>query len=561
MNEDKAEIDLIEPPIVVSEVDKDKFLFYLAGQVPVAVSQFAEDCTESEPEVKNTLNSRFQNEIKLDHTGFLTLTDAARSNILSFANPLISDAVAAQKRGKSIVEDGDYKDAIEHYRHAESLFSEAESRLGAVGDVPEKLTRRLESVRDTHDSIQKKAVNDVLTHRKFVGEQHEEKGDDAMHNNEFAEAVDEFEDAVDAFKEAKAAVEKYNSQLLSPDSSGLDQSPIESRIDGLRRKLEAAKDRVETDLDPDTSSSQKEDKAQSENTESQSGTEEESTELSNAEAVADSDSAAPSADNQSRAELISELQELDREWSEIDRKLLYSISDYHPDDFEEEFGSVDAALIEAGVIDEPGEDKESDNHSESTSAETDDEFEQALVDAGVIDEPGEGKETETTSQESNSTGDSPDPDDFAAISDMQPNKRFSGELAIKLESESYAGAKKDAAFEVTDASGETVRLDFWSKHGLDIPESTGTWYVMKELRLQQWEKDGETNRNLSSSRDTQWRQIGNDDSTGSRNSEDDQAKATGTASQSESATETQEASDESGGMLGSIVSEFDDDLV
>ena len=158
--------------------------------------------------------------------------------------------------------------------------------------------------------------------------------------------------------------------------------------------------------------------------------------------------------------------------------------------------------------------------------------------------------------------DTPNPDDFAAISDMQPNKRYSDELAIKLETESYAGAKKDAAFEVTDASGEAVRLDFWSKHGLEIPESTGTWYVMKELRLKQWEKDGETNRNLSSSRDTQWRQIGHDDSTGSQNSEDNQANATETSSRSESATENQEeASDESGGMLGSIVSEFDDDLV
>lgn len=334
MNEDKAEIDLVEPPIHISEVDKDEFLFYLAGRVPVAVSQFAEDCTETELGVKNTLNSRFQNEIKLDHTGFLTLTDAARSNILSFANPLISDAVAAQKRGKSIVEDGDYKDAIEHYQHAESLFSEAESRLGAVGDVPDKLTRRLESVRDTHDSIQKKAVNDVLTHRKFVGEQHEEKGDDAMHNSEFAKAVDEFEDAVGAFQEAKAAVEKYNSHLLSPDSSGLDQSPIERRIDGLERKLEAAKRKVETDLGSDKLSSQKEDKAQSVNTDSQPGPEEERPELSNSEAVNENDSVPPSADDQYRAELIAELQELDQEWSEIDRKLLHSVSDYHPDDFE-----------------------------------------------------------------------------------------------------------------------------------------------------------------------------------------------------------------------------------
>lgn len=727
MNEDKAEIDLVEPPIYISEVEKDKFLFYLAGRVPVAVSQFAEDCTETELGVKNILNSRFQNEVKLDHTGFLTLTDAARSDILSFANPLISDAVAAQKRGKEIVEDGDYKDAIEHYQHAESLFSAAESRLEEVGDVPEKLTRRLESVRDTHDRIQKKVVNDVVTHRNFIAEQHEEKGDDAMQNGSYTDAADEFESAVNALVEAKDAVETYNTQLLSADSSRLDISKIERRIQALDRKANRAKKNLSEDGNSNSRELSQQQSDQSKSSRSSSSAVEEETQVSQ-----------PSIDNQARGNLIEILRELHERLGEVPNttELVYH-TDRSPNEYYQEFGGWEEALDAAGIdkeeamineiervadkigrvpkstdmdehssysgsnyssyfdswttaleqADLPDEivsskedrreeiletirslheslgrlpkgtdlqnnqnlsqqevtstfgswdealeaadiDKEqllieelqrvaeevggrpkttdmnhigqhsagmynkffgswgdaiaaadlgdsstqaqtddqttkSSTHSESTSTETDDdEFEQALVDAGIIDELGEGKETETTSERSNSTIDTPNPDDFAAISDMQPNKRHSDEIAIKLETESYAGAKKDAAFEVTDASGEIVRLDFWSKHGLDIPESTGTWYVMEELRLKQWENDGETNRNLSSSRDTQWRQIGNDDSKGSLNSEDDQAKATEATSQSESATETQEeASDESGGMLGSIVSEFDDDLV
>jgi hypothetical protein len=52
-----------------------------------------------------------------------------------------------------------------------------------------------------------------------------------------------------------------------------------------------------------------------------------------------------------RDELISELHELAEDWDTIDRKLLYSIGDHHPDEYDEAFGSVDAALVEAGLAD------------------------------------------------------------------------------------------------------------------------------------------------------------------------------------------------------------------
>jgi len=50
-------------------------------------------------------------------------------------------------------------------------------------------------------------------------------------------------------------------------------------------------------------------------------------------------------------ELIAELQELAEDWDTIDRKLLYSVGDHHPDEYEDVFGSVDAGLVEAGVAD------------------------------------------------------------------------------------------------------------------------------------------------------------------------------------------------------------------
>ncbi|MEZ3170149.1 DEAD/DEAH box helicase family protein [Halorubrum sp. RMP-47] len=68
-----------------------------------------------------------------------------------------------------------------------------------------------------------------------------------------------------------------------------------------------------------------------------------------------SDSETPTTDTTTetttRDELISELQELANNWDTINRKLLYSVGDHHPDEYQDVFGSFDAALVEAGVAD------------------------------------------------------------------------------------------------------------------------------------------------------------------------------------------------------------------
>ncbi|MFY4815389.1 homing endonuclease associated repeat-containing protein, partial [Haloarcula sp. AONF1] len=51
------------------------------------------------------------------------------------------------------------------------------------------------------------------------------------------------------------------------------------------------------------------------------------------------------------AELIAELQDLADDWDTIDRKLLYSVGSHHPDEYDDAFGSIDAALDAAGVAD------------------------------------------------------------------------------------------------------------------------------------------------------------------------------------------------------------------
>lgn len=75
-------------------------------------------------------------------------------------------------------------------------------------------------------------------------------------------------------------------------------------------------------------------------------------------------------DIQRRKALISELQNLDKKWSDIDRKLLYSVGDAHPDDYIDTFGSLNAALIAAGVVDSTGSITDIQNLAESESDES-----------------------------------------------------------------------------------------------------------------------------------------------------------------------------------------------
>jgi len=199
-----------------------------------------------------------------------------------------------------------------------------------------------------------------------------------------------------------------------------------------------------------------------------------------------------------REELIEELQELDEEWSKIDRKLLYSVGQYHPDEYEEAFGSLEIALVKAGVNDTEG--------TVETKAE-DDQSQQAVVDADTEGDSDGSAEDEQPITSTESLSESVRLSEFAAIGDLTPNKRSSKEIAIKIEDELYAGAKKDASFEVSDATGETVRLNIWSKHDLKVPDISDDWIVIEDVRLQEWEKDGETNRNLSSSSDTTWQKL------------------------------------------------------
>ena len=594
MTESKESADSLGSRLNVSSVDKAEFLFYLAGRVPISVSDLAKECTENKAEIRTILNTRFQTEVKLDTTNFLTLTTSARKPLLSATKPLISEGVDAQKRAQDFEKTNEFKDARAALQTAENRFTEAKQRLEAVGDVPDKLLRRVEKVKNCHDRLQKELVKDLLTHRKLVGDKEETNGDDAMQTGDYDNAVEAFEAALSAFEDIKQALEEHNRSLLSSDSSRLEVTSVENRISALERKQSRAQEKLEKSAGTSgrsTADSSAWDKGQStgsskylDNSSSSSGKESETPKstdsaTSGAEASATKfqDEEQESSDTSPhRAALIREIENLDDRWSTINRKLIYSVSDYDPEEFEEEFGSVDAAINAAELDNTDESDKDSTSEAKSESEidsspksessveaqeligelqeldkewskidrkllysvgqyhpdeyeETFGSLETALAEAGVIDKEateeartkdGESQrtvvdaETEDDVEEDGrsiasgeASSESVQPGEFSTLTDLTPNKRSSEELAVKIEDKLYAGAKKDAVFEVTDVTGKTVQLDFWSKHDLKAPDASYDWIVIEEVRLQEWEKDGETNQNLSSSSDTAWRKL------------------------------------------------------
>ena len=155
--------------------------------------------------------------------------------------------------------------------------------------------------------------------------------------------------------------------------------------------------------------------------------------------------------NPSREELLEELEQLNNKWSKIDRKLLYSVSDYHPEEYEDAFGSLDAALMIAGV-------KDADRPA-PTKADTDTKN-QTLPD-GRID-------TLTITV----VGHVPNP-----------------------------GSKRDAQLHVELTDGTEVPLNIWSTHDLSIDWTVGDTYTIEQARHKSWETSTRTAHELSSTKD------------------------------------------------------------
>ncbi|GAB3417819.1 hypothetical protein GCM10027435_16970 [Haloparvum alkalitolerans] len=112
------------------------------------------------------------------------------------------------------------------------------------------------------------------------------------------------------------------------------------------------------------------------------------TENSATDSPEDAEAATTAAEDSShRADLLDELRELDERWSEMDRRLLYSVGEHHPDEYEAAFGTLDAALAAAGVreVDKTSDDDADDGSTTADGAAGDDATDGDAAEAGAGD--------------------------------------------------------------------------------------------------------------------------------------------------------------------------------
>lgn len=582
-----VEIDSISPPIDIASADERAVLFYLSGRVPLSVREFAEECETSESRLRAVLNKRFQNEVQTDQTDFIRVTNAARQPVLTAAKEVISDALTAQDRAETLADDGDHESAVSHYQIASKLLRAAVDRLSAVGDVPARLRERVASVAAAHDQLQKDLAKDTLTHRKLLAEQRKKAGDEAMQAGEYERAAKTYKKAIKMFSDAKVAVSEYNNQRLSDASSHLDTDPLDRRIEALERKYDSAAANASTPTATTQETTPQEDSATTADGESpteelDSPDQDDAGPESDTVAV-DSNGGEDATDDGFGDLFLSESAVIGHVRTALDdteqpptMEEVLRTTPLERLDIHRHFDGWEDALAAAEAADDTNSSQTQDTEPASgdvpanAGGETN-ELDSSATGTKGADTASTGRadsDSTASTQESTGQDETPSLDEYASFADLTPNRRFGGELAIKIEEQAYSGTKRDAAFEVSDKSGSSIRMDFWSKHDIEIPQSIGSWYVMSEVRLKEWEKDGETNQNLSSSRDTTHRRLDGateEKTTVTKNIEVTDQSAQPESNEAPSASNETTPDGDSGntddGLLGSIEAEFDDDIV
>jgi hypothetical protein len=190
---------------------------------------------------------------------------------------------------------------------------------------------------------------------------------------------------------------------------------------------------------------------------------------------------------------------------------------------------------------------------------------------------------EQTSSEPESVGESAV---FATIGGITEDRRLQRPITLNvIDVADQPDDQKEAHLVVEDLSGDRCGLNIWRKHEVNVHWDTGHWYILDHARGKQWTNGrGESNRQLSSTRDLEVQHVGTEkpqewtlEPTGDSKSTGDDAESAGTerASGQNTAQSTESAgsdsnfsdedtSDESGGdekdgILGEVVSEFDEE--
>jgi hypothetical protein len=156
-----------------------------------------------------------------------------------------------------------------------------------------------------------------------------------------------------------------------------------------------------------------------------------------------------------REALLEELQELDASWSEVDRKLIDSVGEFSMQEYEEEFGSLDAALFAAGIgsLDTP-----SSNSSEAEASDAAGQSDGATTtqDSATSDSSGAGKRYSRSEilgeirRLTEELGDAPTTTDFQSLAKMSP-----GPVYREFDSWSDALAAADASAILPSSSSDS----------------------------------------------------------------------------------------------------------
>lgn len=266
-------------------------------------------------------------------------------------------------------------------------------------------------------------------------------------------------------------------------------------------------------------------------------------------------------DELQRTELLDELRELDRKWSDIDRKLLYSVGDHHPDTYEATFGSLDAALDAAGVTDtatadsesgsepavdeSPDEDHLAGDSPDGDASERERQFTHlrdrvaecasaadrlaAQLSSAPPDTPPVA-DTQTASPASNASSEPADSDSTAAedsrpaglgasdhqidsrhnragsdtivrtVDEINETARHAAPVALQLQEHLTEDGRRHV-FRAVTVGGESVQLDVWNRHVDAFNWEPGAWYVFESVRGQHWTVNGESGVTVSTTPD------------------------------------------------------------
>lgn len=553
----------IKKPIDLRDVDKEQFVFYLTKRAPVAVSEFAEECTQNEQRLKKILRDRFRAEINIDATDFVQLTGDARRPVIKAGKPFVRDGRELLKQGKSQFDDGNYEEAVNQFKKAVSTLELIQNRFAAVEYKPKKLRQLITAAKQHHDLAAKEAAKDTINYQVLKTTQHESDGDSHVENNT-SKALDEYQEARDALSKAVDAAQEYNQSKLQSGQSDLSLKPLEEKQNKIKEKIQSFSGTHE--------SSEKSANTRPEQTKREKQADDGLESAGDSGAV---NSHSKLRDIASGIESLGRASLVQLEWagyesladlSHVSKGELTEVDKIGPKTAEKLLSYAEQSGVKIGSA-KPA--KQSKPASELTADELKARLEKyyesdeseggnwyrccRITDGDTVcntkvyfsmnnssdlvsheashkgskkpEDVVQQKREELTSKagtqkqkdgESSRTEHSDRSLDQGAFENswetIPDNSRINGQFLGKVEDvKTPRGEKKSNVLSLVDRTGTRIKLDIWKTHNLNIEWKEGVWYALSEVRGSVWKnKKGKTRKRLSSTKDLEVINLGSD---------------------------------------------------